>query len=458
MRRQPVTGASDQYSLGVVAYEMLAGKPPFTGGGMMAHDVRALHQAPPPIENVRPDCPEPMRAAVMRMLAKEPAERWPSVEDVIAAIGSPTLTPDDPTRSQLIAIAKTGQRWAIGVTTPKSPIPLMRTPLPLSSTPRTGAVATGAGAAAPSRRGRPAGRDSEGRRRICAGCGPGTAAPVGVRRHSAPLSLALAGGGFLIAIAAIAVAIRSRSTGGAAPAQDTGVVPEAAAAAAAPSRRPGAGRTPTVRAGAAGGGAPAGAEGRRAEEVTGRQACAGRERQVSRGGAGIRGGIGAGARPGKYGAFRGVGEPGSGDTDSAIRCGPGCFGCRCPAGAGGAPSAVRTGPTAADRKGVEAAIRGYAAALDGGSAARAQRAFPAMPSAQQTYLESFFGAGGRMRTDWKVADVSVEGDRATARVRGATRTTPGGGNPSLEQVDTRVTLERAADGWTLKSFGGPGGR
>ena len=62
-----------------------------------------------------------------------------------------------------------------------------------------------------------------------------------------------------------------------------------------------------------------------------------------------------------------------------------------------------------------------------------------------------------MRTDWKVSDVSVEGARAMARVRGTTRTTPGGGNPSLEQVDTRVTLERAADGWTLKSFGGPGG-
>jgi len=123
----------------------------------------------------------------------------------------------------------------------------------------------------------------------------------------------------------------------------------------------------------------------------------------------------------------------------------------------GAQSAVPSGPTAADRKGIEAAIRGYAAALDGGSAARAQRAFPAMPSAQQTYLESFFGAGGRMRTDWKVSDVTVEGDRATARVRGTTRTTPGGGNPSLEQVDARVTLERAADGWGLKSFGGPGG-
>jgi hypothetical protein len=115
------------------------------------------------------------------------------------------------------------------------------------------------------------------------------------------------------------------------------------------------------------------------------------------------------------------------------------------------------GPSTVDRKAVEAAVRRYAAALNGASAPQARQAFPAMPSAQQSYLESFFGAGGRMRTDWKVSDIAVEGDKATARVRGTTRITPGGGNPSLDPVDARVTFERAADGWRLTSFGGPGG-
>ncbi len=455
----PVTGASDQYSLGVVAYEMLTGKPLFTGGGMMAMMYAHVHQAPAPIENVRPDCPEGLRAAVMRMLAKDPAERWPSVEDVIAAIGSPTLTPDDPTRSQLIAIAKTGQRRAIGVTTPKSPIPLMRTPIPLSSTPRTGAVATGAGAAAGAESGVAAGPVT-GAVEDAAAPGADTAAapgavPVVVRRHSSPLSLALAGGGLLIAIAAIAVAIRSRSTGGAAPAQDTGVVPAAAPAAppAAPApvepqqsapELPAAARPPAPKAGApkkSPGGKPA-------PVAKDKSPVAAPESAV----ASVPAPVPANTEPSAESANPAPAAPTR--PSAAV---PGVSGAAALLGAGGAPSAVRTGPTAADRKGVEAAIRGYAAALDGGSAARAQRAFPAMPNAQQTYLESFFGAGGRMRTDWKVADVSVEGDRATARVRGTTRTTPGGGNPSLEQVDTRVTLERAADGWTLKSFGGPGG-
>src|SRR5207244_919525 len=79
-----ITGASDQYSLGVVAYEMLAGRPPFAGPSMMALLYGHFHEAVPPLELFRPDCPEAIRAAVLRMLEKEPEARWPSVEDAIA--------------------------------------------------------------------------------------------------------------------------------------------------------------------------------------------------------------------------------------------------------------------------------------------------------------------------------------------------------------------------------------
>jgi serine/threonine-protein kinase len=82
-----VTGASDQYSLGVVAYEMLTGRAPFIGGGMMATMFAHVHQDP---RSARSSCarlPRGSSERVMRMLAKDVGDRWPSIEDIIAVMG-----------------------------------------------------------------------------------------------------------------------------------------------------------------------------------------------------------------------------------------------------------------------------------------------------------------------------------------------------------------------------------
>ncbi len=106
-----VTAASDQYSLGIVLYEMLTGEPPFAGPSlevMQAH----VQARPRPIAVARPDCPRELQAAIHRMLAKDPEERWPSMEDVIAAVGGAPLAHDDPIRLQLAELAgvsRTGQ-------------------------------------------------------------------------------------------------------------------------------------------------------------------------------------------------------------------------------------------------------------------------------------------------------------------------------------------------------------
>jgi serine/threonine-protein kinase len=458
---QAVTGASDQYSLGVVAYEMLTGKPPFHGGGMMAMMYAHVHQEPAPIETVRPDCPEGLRAAVMRMMAKDPADRWPSVEDVIAAIGSPTLTPDDPTRSQLIAIAKTGQRRAIGVTTPKSPIPLLRTPVPLILTPRTGAIPTGAAPSAA-----PAAVDTQGGVEAAAPAAKPVVPLLAALRARFPLTaittrlpltrrtLAMIGGGVLAAAAITLIVSKARPSTHAGSPGDSGAVPQAVTAAPAPADLPSTAAAPAA--------APAVAE---APPET-RPAAPAPKKSPAGKAAGSKAKAPAAAPESAVAApppppnVEPTPEPAK---PAPVAAGP-APGARSVTGASallgnvGAPAAPQPRTTAADRKAVELAVRAYSAALDAGSAARARQAFPGMSGAQLTNFESFFGSGGHMQTDWKVSDVTVDGDQATARVRGTTRTTPGGGNPALDTVDVRAGLERATEGWRLRSFGGQGAR
>jgi len=117
-----LTGASDQYSLGVVAYEMLAGKLPFVADSIMAIMYSHFNEPPPPLRTVRPDLPSEIEQAVMKMLAKEPENRFPTVEDAISAIGVPALAPDDPVRTQLMTLAASNKNTEMlkRLTTPVS--------------------------------------------------------------------------------------------------------------------------------------------------------------------------------------------------------------------------------------------------------------------------------------------------------------------------------------------------
>jgi serine/threonine protein kinase len=79
---QVVDPRSDLYSLGIVLYEMVCGRPPFQGDSPVAIAYKHVQETPPSLKSFKPDVPDGYDAITRKLLAKNPANRYASAEDL----------------------------------------------------------------------------------------------------------------------------------------------------------------------------------------------------------------------------------------------------------------------------------------------------------------------------------------------------------------------------------------
>jgi serine/threonine-protein kinase len=83
-----IDGRSDIYSLGVLAYQMLTGRVPFTAGNSVALLLKHVNEQPRPIAELRPETPKGLRDTIERALTKSPEDRWPTAATLRDALTS----------------------------------------------------------------------------------------------------------------------------------------------------------------------------------------------------------------------------------------------------------------------------------------------------------------------------------------------------------------------------------
>jgi serine/threonine-protein kinase len=84
---------SDVYSLGLVAFEMIVGDPPFQAATVPGILMKQITEPAPDVQALRPDCPDDLANTINRCLEKDPDDRWPTADALRRALESRTSAP-----------------------------------------------------------------------------------------------------------------------------------------------------------------------------------------------------------------------------------------------------------------------------------------------------------------------------------------------------------------------------
>ena len=92
MGERHIDARADIYALGAVTYEMLTGDPPFTGASVQSIVAKVLSERPTPPTMLRDTIPPGAERAVLTALAKLPADRYPTAQAFVAALGDYSIS------------------------------------------------------------------------------------------------------------------------------------------------------------------------------------------------------------------------------------------------------------------------------------------------------------------------------------------------------------------------------
>lgn len=133
---RPADARSDIYALGVILYEVLAGRRPFVAETPLAVALMHVHEPLPPPRALRPDLPEVFERIILRAMAKNPEDRFQTADEMAAAIRSALVELRGATLTAPQEEARRGATPSTPPPVPPTPQPPLIEPAPATPAPR----------------------------------------------------------------------------------------------------------------------------------------------------------------------------------------------------------------------------------------------------------------------------------------------------------------------------------